>query len=168
MIAIRPITPESWNSFRDTRLAALRDSPTAFGSTFARESLFSDDEWEKRAAQWTSATAAGFLAWDDQSPCGIVAGSADSVDAARAHLYSMWVSPTHRNRGVGRLLVNAVLDWTQTRGVAVVRLSVTSINHSAIAFYTRLGFEMTADTEPYPNDPAIFEHVMIRRQSPSP
>jgi ribosomal protein S18 acetylase RimI-like enzyme len=40
-------------------------------------------------------------------------------------------------------------------------LTVTSVNHGAIRFYERLGFRKTGKTEPYPNDPAIFEYEML-------
>jgi ribosomal protein S18 acetylase RimI-like enzyme len=37
---------------------------------------------------------------------------------------------------------------------------VTSNNHAAIEFYERMGFSMTGNTEPYPNDPLIIEYEM--------
>ena len=39
---------------------------------------------------------------------------------------------------------------------------VTSANLAAISFYQRLGFIRTGRTEPYPNDPAIFEYEMSK------
>jgi GNAT superfamily N-acetyltransferase len=39
----------------------------------------------------------------------------DQEDATRTHLVSMWTAPTHRQRGIGRLLVNEVLDWARLR-----------------------------------------------------
>jgi len=39
-------------------------------------------------------------------------------------------------------------------------LMVTSNNDPAIRFYERLGFTKTGRTEPYPNDPNIFEYEM--------
>ena len=47
------------------------------------------------------------------------------------------------------------------RGIDELILTVTSVNNGAIRFYERLGFRMTGRTEPYPNDPAIFEHEML-------
>jgi ribosomal protein S18 acetylase RimI-like enzyme len=40
-------------------------------------------------------------------------------------------------------------------------LMVTSVNPGATRFYQRLGFCKTGKTEPYPNDPAIFEYEMM-------
>jgi hypothetical protein len=64
MIALKPITLESLDSFRKVRLRALRDSPSAFGSTYAKESQLSNLDWENRATQWNSGRSVAFLAWD--------------------------------------------------------------------------------------------------------
>jgi len=100
---------------------------------------------------------------EDGVPCGIAGGLLDTVDptdAVRAHLVSMWTASTHRQRGVGRLLVDAVAAWARLRGVNTLLLSVVSTNEAAISFYLRLGFTMTGKTEPYPNDPALIEYEM--------
>jgi ribosomal protein S18 acetylase RimI-like enzyme len=81
-------------------------------------------------------------------------------DSTRAQLVSMWTAPAHRQRGVGRLLVNEVLNWASSRNALTLLLMVTSNNEPAIRFYERLGFTRTGRTEPHPNDPAVFEYEM--------
>jgi ribosomal protein S18 acetylase RimI-like enzyme len=162
MIRIAQISPASLHAFRDTRLRALQDTPTAFGSTYARESQLTDADWQRRIALWNSERSISYLAWDDDKPCGIVAGMIHPDDSIKADLLSMWVAPTHRRRGVGRMLVDGVLAWARSRHVQSMRLCVTCNNVSAIQFYERLGFAQTGNTEPYPNDPALVEFEMIR------
>jgi ribosomal protein S18 acetylase RimI-like enzyme len=99
---------------------------------------------------------------DEDTACGIAGSFLDQNEATRAHLISMWTAPSHRQRGIGRLLVNAVLNWARGRNVRVLELMVTSNNESAIRFYERLGFTRTGRTEPYPNDPAVIEYEMWR------
>lgn len=104
----------------------------------------------------------GFLALDQGTACGIAGSFLDQNDPANAHLISMWTAPTHRRQGVGRLLVNAVLNWARGRNARILQLMVTSNNEPAIRFYQRLGFTRTGRTEPYPNDPAVIEYEMSR------
>jgi ribosomal protein S18 acetylase RimI-like enzyme len=162
MIAIVPVTKRNALAFKETRLRALSDSPLAFGSTYAKESQLSDEEWFSRATQWSGKTSALFLAMDQNSPCGIAGSYLHAQDAAQAQLISMWTAPSHRKRGVGRLLVQQILAWAQLRNVRTLRLMVTSVNEPAMGFYERLGFTRTGRTEPYPNDSSILEYEMSR------
>jgi ribosomal protein S18 acetylase RimI-like enzyme len=163
MLNLQPITPAVAATFKAVRLRALLDTPTAFGSTHAKEIQLSDSDWQSRAVQWNGDRSVGYLAVDDQEPCGIAASFLDSNDAAKAHLISMWVAPTHRKRGVGKRLIDAVIEWARSRHAHTLCLMVTSNNQVAMRFYERLGFVRTGRTEPYPNDPALVEYEMHRR-----
>jgi len=163
MIALEPITPKNALIFKAVRLRALRDTPNAFGSTYAMESQLTGGDWIKRAVEWSGERSAGFLAMDGDTACGIAGSFLDQDDATRAHLVSMWTAPTHRQRGIGRLLVNELLEWARLRGARTLQLMVTSNNEAAILYYQRLGFALTGRTERYSNDPALIEYEMSRR-----
>src|SRR5690348_9050897 len=113
MVIIKPISSETVASFRAVRLAALQDTPSAFGSTYANESRLSDAEWEQRVLQWNGDRSICYLAWNGDEPCGIAAGFLDRDDATKAYLVSMWVASSHRRQGVGRLLVKGIIDWAR-------------------------------------------------------
>ena len=99
---------------------------------------------------------------DEDTVCGIAGSFLDQNDPKRAQLLSMWTAPTHRARGIGRLLVNEVLSWARGRNARILLLMVTNNNEVAIRFYQRLVFTRTGRTEPYPNDPAVIEYEMSR------
>jgi ribosomal protein S18 acetylase RimI-like enzyme len=152
MITLVPITPRNAMLFKMVRLQALQESPGAFGSAYARESQFSDAEWSERIQRWNGDKGVGFLAMDLAVPCGMAGGLLDEDHPSRVQLVSMWTAPSHRRRGVGRLLVNEVLSWARGRAAETLTLMVTSGNEPAIRFYERLGFVQTGRTEPYAND----------------
>ena len=56
---IERVTAENALVFKDVRLRALKEFPTAFSSTFAKESQISDEEWIQRAVRWSSDGAVG-------------------------------------------------------------------------------------------------------------
>jgi ribosomal protein S18 acetylase RimI-like enzyme len=160
--ALLTIAPSNVMQFKAVRLAALQDSPTAFGSTYAKESKLTDADWLARSKRWAGDTAIGCLAIDSHHPVGILLCTMDERDPTRAEAISMWVAPTHRRRGVGQMLIDAIVNWCRKKDVQMLTLMVTNSNAVALAFYRRLGFEMTGRTEPYPNDPALFEYEMCR------
>ena len=162
MIVLESITVQNADVFKEVRLRALRDTPSAFGSTYERESQFPEEEWIARAARWNGERGIGFLAMDGHNACGIAGSFLIPEDPARALLLSMWTAPTHRRQGVGRMLVDEVIRWARSRGANILLLMVTSVNESAMQFYERLGFRRTGRTEPYPNDPALIEFEMAR------
>jgi len=161
MIRLDRISPENALAFKTVRLRALQDSPTAFGSTFAREAPLSDEEWLQRSHRWISDGSIGYLAFDGEFCCGLVACYTEESNAESGHIISMWVDPGSRRAGTGRALIEALIAWVSSRGLRQLRLMVTSVNTGAIGFYERLNFGMTGRTEPYPNDPAIVEYEMI-------
>ena len=161
-ITIERITQSNLSAFKEIRLRALQDTPQAFGSTFARESQFTETEWLERAKRWDGETGIGFLAIDNGHECGIAGGLIDADDRTRVVLVSMWTAPTHRRSGIGRALVDHVLGWARGREARTLRLMVTSGNEPAIRFYEKLGFARTGRTEPYPNDPGLIEYEMSR------
>jgi ribosomal protein S18 acetylase RimI-like enzyme len=163
MTHIELITLENAFVFKAVRLAALLDSPWAFGGTYAKESQLSDAEWAARARKWNGEGCAGFLAMDGETVCGIVSATPDDLDATRvAWVEAMWVAPAHRKNGVGRMLIEFIFAWARARGLVSLKLMVTSSNDRAIGFYRRLGFAETGVTEPYPNDPSLIEIEMLR------
>ena len=166
MPALEPITPTNVLLYKSIRLAALLDSPTAFGSIHAGESQLTDADWLQRATNLNGDRAIGYLATDAGTACGIAVGLLDEHDPDQADLVSMWVAPTHRRCGIGRSLIETIAAWASARGARTLKLMVTSNNDSAIEFYARNGFSMTGNTEPHPNDPALFEYEMSRLLSP--
>lgn len=162
MIVIEPITPQNASIFRATRLRALQDTPNAFGSTYAKESQLTDDDWVTRARNWKGEKSILYLAMDARNAIGIAGSYLDQKDPTRAHLISMWTAPTHRHQGIGRLLVDEIINWATLHEAVTLQLMVTSSNEPAILFYRRLGFGFTGHIEPYPNDPGLVEYQMSR------
>jgi ribosomal protein S18 acetylase RimI-like enzyme len=162
MITLHPLTPQNALIFKAARLRALQDAPLAFGSTYARESQFTDADWVARTTKWDGDRGRMYMAMEAGAVLGIAGSYLDEDDPTKAHLISMWTSPTHRQQGIGRLLVNTLIDWARLRHARTLQLMVTSSNDPAISFYSRLGFALTGKTEPYPNDPALIEYEMSR------
>jgi ribosomal protein S18 acetylase RimI-like enzyme len=131
MITVRPAAPADWQAVRSVRLAALLDSPEAFGGSYADSAARSEEEWQA----WPR-NGQAFLAFDGDEPLGMVA-SWDSPDTPGVTtLISMWVTPQARGRGVADALVDALVSST----TQTVELNVYDSNPRARAFYLKYGF----------------------------
>jgi len=154
------IRPAEWESFRDTRLRALADSPSAFGSSLARERDRQEAEWRTRLGRPDGAI---FAAREGSAWFGLAGSYLDEEDPSVAWVVSMWVAPEARRRGVGRQLVESCVDWARERGATEVRLWVTRGNDPARTLYEAAGFEPTGATQPLPSDPSLEEDELSLR-----
>jgi ribosomal protein S18 acetylase RimI-like enzyme len=159
-IALEKLTPANALVFKTVRLRALQESPRSFSSTYAKESAFPDDEWMARSVRWSRDGFISYLAFDGPIACGMVGCTSEGQEPQCAHVVSMWVDPTYRRAGVGTILIDALRAWAKNRRLLELTLKVTSVNQPAIKFYERLGFRMTGETSPYPNDLNIMEYKM--------
>lgn len=167
-IYIRKMQATDGGIYKAVRLLSLQESPLAFGSTYAEESTFSDQDWDGRAKGLTVPEATGLLAFERESVCGIVRGGPDEQDPKIGWVASMWVDPTVRRRGVGRLLLHELVEWGRGRKLKELKLEVTSRNGPAIRLYERSGFRATGRTVPYPNDASMVEIEMVLRLDGEP
>jgi ribosomal protein S18 acetylase RimI-like enzyme len=162
MISLEPITVQNAMRFKEIRLRALQDAPSAFSSTHAKESQLSDAAWIERASQWSGEHSVAYLAIDGDISCGIGAAFINQENEACAQLVSMWVAPSHRRLGIASSLVEAIVKWARLRRVRSLRLLVTSGNEAAIKLYEHLGFTMMGSIAPHANDPSLDDCEMSR------
>ena len=136
-VTIRRLTPDDWQDWRDLRLFALEESPSAFGASLAFWQDATEDRWRSRLVD----VALNLLAVDDATgaPLGQASGIAADGDG-RAELISMYVHPVARGTGVGVALIDAVAAWAAGDGATELVLSVKRDNHIARRLYLRVGF----------------------------
>jgi ribosomal protein S18 acetylase RimI-like enzyme len=156
--SVRRLGPDEWTTWRDARIAALTDAPEAFGSSLEREAAYDEGRWRawmdparglKAVVIANLSTVAGAIgAWVPEERNGAV------------ELYSMWVSPSWRGRGVGDALIAEALAWSREQGRERVDLWVVGGNAAARRLYERHGFSVTDETQPHPRDPSVIECVM--------
>jgi GNAT superfamily N-acetyltransferase len=116
------------------RLRALADTPDAFGSTLEEERHHGQAEWLGWILGWEGATNRLFVATDRDEWLGLAVGSRTGDDPV-ANVYSMWVDASVRRTGIGRRLLDEVVEWSRSIGVNELELAVTSSNRGAVRFY---------------------------------
>ena len=134
-LTIRRLLPVDAAAYRDCRLDGLRSNPEAFGSSYERES---PEPLEWFANRLENSHVFGAIGND------MVAGTAALAvhSGKRSHiglLWGMFVREEYRRLGIGRKLVQAVVDVAREH-VEVVQLAVISENVAARRLYESFGF----------------------------
>jgi ribosomal protein S18 acetylase RimI-like enzyme len=159
--AIIRLQPDDVARYRAIRLEALTNHPEAFVSAPENFAKRSDEELRRTLSELTifgAETASGDLA-------GIVAFLRNEglKERHRGWMIQVYVRAEHRGNGVGRMLVEHLIEHARHH-VLQVHLGVWSENLPAIRLYERLGFEIYG-TEPrylFVNGRFIDEHLMVR------
>ncbi|MEU4421814.1 GNAT family N-acetyltransferase [Actinoplanes sp. NPDC024001] len=155
-ISVRRLGPDDWRVWRAARLAALAEAPHAFGSSLAKEQQYQEGDWRDwldpgRGLKAVAGDLAGMIgAWVPEDRGGAV------------EIYSVYVAPAWRGRGVGDLLVGEALAWARENGHERVDLWVVDGNASAAGLYLRHGFRATDEVQPLPSNPDLVERIMSR------
>lgn len=139
-MTIRRLRAADAAAFRTVRLRALRDSPTAFGSSYHEES---GQPLEWFAARLETGGALMFGGFVDGVLAGIAAvvREAAAKERHRAEIRSMFVAPEYRGRGLAAALLGHALAAADAMpGVWQVTLTVTAGNVAAQRLYEAHGF----------------------------
>jgi len=142
---IQRINTTEWERLRKIRLAALKDAPDAFGSTFEGAATLSKESWKEQID-----TLPTFVAVLRGSDSGIVRCAPRPGQMAAADLISMWVAPDARGVGISSALIDTVINWSRSEGYARLLLDVSEHNNFAISLYEREGFRATGITSRFP------------------
>jgi ribosomal protein S18 acetylase RimI-like enzyme len=162
-IFIRQLRQADAEAYRALRLSGLAESPEAFGSDFATESASPVEAFAKTLE--TLYVAGAF----DGDRLVAVTGFRQldrEKTRHRGDIWGVYVAPEARGKGIGRRLLEHVIDHARGR-VRQVHLSVTTTNAPAVALYEYLGFTRYG-TEPRSllvNGRYLDEYLMVLRFS---
>ena len=115
-LAAKPRTPEDYASF----IGAQLEDPDKIV-------LVADDNGDVVGYAYAAAEGYDYMAL--RGPAGV--------------LHDIIVDPKHRGRGVGRLLLEAALEFLRSRGAPRVVLSTAERNEAAQRLFARMGFRRT-------------------------
>ena len=135
-IDIRRVMPADAALYRNVRLEGLEHHPEAFGASFETERAQPDSFFAERLAG-----SEVFGAFKASELLGIVGLRVlpGLKEAHKGQLWGMYVRPQARQTGVGRRLVDMLLEAARPR-VELVQLSVWQANAAARRLYESFGF----------------------------
>jgi ribosomal protein S18 acetylase RimI-like enzyme len=136
----------AWKEYKELRLAALKNEPQAFGSSYERESAYPDEEWQERLKEAAEGKRHIFFARLDEKLVGMVAGGRDYEESNSnvAYIWGLYIDASLRRKGIAKLLMSKVLEeLSKDRGIQTIRLEANVEQESAVKLYESLGFKKT-------------------------
>jgi len=144
---VRKLIEADAEAFFALRLQGLKDSPSAFGSTYEEEAARGVDFVKERFRTAHKRDNNPIFGAFERDKLGGVVGLFQYEQAKKRHrsmLWGMYVAPTARRSGAGRLLCQAAVDHVREslKDVEFIDLVVESSNHPAKSLYSSMGFRI--------------------------
>jgi ribosomal protein S18 acetylase RimI-like enzyme len=146
-VSVVALGPPDWRDLRAIRLEALRSEPAAYSSSYEETLEWSDEDWRRRL---TNDHRLHLLARVQNRPIGIVGGylGSDEGDDSVAEVFGMYVTSEYRGRGIGRLLLTALIDHLSALPqISMIRLGVTEMQDPARTLYESVGFQVVGKAD---------------------
>lgn len=140
-VIIRLARPEDAGAYRELRLEALKNHPTAFGADYEEILSRPESYWQERL-NLNDEEEALFLAEYEGQLIGMT-GIYRSLSPRHKHQTTVWgvyVRNGWRGFHIAEALIRNCLEWARGKGVVIARLGVAANNRSAIRCYERCGF----------------------------
>ncbi|MEH1812058.1 MAG: GNAT family N-acetyltransferase [Nostoc sp.] len=140
---VKKLTKYDAEDYRQIRLEALDKNPDSFGTTYQEEVIKTIEQFRDRIPVDNNNFILG--CFEDKNLIGIVAFHQESRIKLwhKAYLSSMYVQQEYREKGVGKLLLNELIERPKSiNEVEILLLDIVKKNVLAKALYLSLGFQI--------------------------
>ena len=143
-VEIVKLTSEDWAKYKSIRLRALKEEPTAFGTSYEEALRRSDDHWKESLAKDDNKNTWHLFASYNGEIVGTANARCESGDKIGhlATIFGVYVAPEARNGGVALSLMKALIKEIESnQRITKIKLTVSSTQDPARRLYERLGFK---------------------------
>jgi ribosomal protein S18 acetylase RimI-like enzyme len=164
-VQIIELSIRKWQDYRDLRLAALRESPQAFGSKYEEQVDKPDEYWKSRLEEAAKGTSRWLLfARQGHKLIGMIGAFRDENNGLEAEIISMYVIPDARGKGIASLMMRGILMVLKDNGICVVRLGVNLDQPAAVHIYQKFGFEIKSVEQGLMGDGLEYDVARMEKQ----
>jgi GNAT superfamily N-acetyltransferase len=136
--SIRSFLPEEADAYKAMRLEALQTDASMFGSSYARESAFTEEQWLERIIN-PNAGCMGLYCNDEL--IGITGVMIDSERPDVAQMTQSYIRKAYRGKGLYEMLYKTRIAWARERKVRCIEVGHRAGNTVVEAACRRFGFK---------------------------
>ena len=146
-IVIREASLADAIQFRELRLEALQDTPTAFPADYLTNASQPPSYWQDRLKEEEGAII--FFAEHEHRLIGMmgIARGRSPKTKHSADIWGVYIRPEWRGLHIAEALIETCIEWAKSRDVNIIKLGVITASTSAVRCYQRCGFTIYG-TEP--------------------
>ncbi len=167
-IVIMSLSPEEWQKYKNIRLEALQKEPTAFANTYDDEIKYEDKKWiEILEKSKNRDTEIALFAKDGDQIIGFIGAFWVTKEKLKhvAHIYGTYVDSAYRGQGVGKMLMEAVINKLKSLShIKKIKIEVNSQNTPAFNLYQKVGFKVIGKAEKELKVNGVFYDEIIMEQ----
>ncbi len=160
-INVAELTKNSWQRFRDIRIASLKSDPEAFGGNFEQIIQQTQADWEEKFQTQVPVVAT----YQSRDIALMVIENLQGDFGTTCWIGGCWVQPEFRGQGIMRKMFEYVDAKAESKSWRVQGLGVWVTNYAAIAAYEAIGFISKGEPKPSTSKPGMFYQRMIRSTS---
>ena len=104
---------------------------------------YKEMSWEKRKTKLTDKSEElmiDIVLDDKDSLIGYCISSIDKTNHKAGEIDSVYIEESHRNAGLGKLLINNAIEWLTMKGTTEQKLAVGVGNEKVLDFYRQFNF----------------------------
>lgn len=138
-VTIRPMCPQDWDAVHAIYAAGIATGEATFESEPPTWEAF--DGGRLPGHRLIAEDAGRVVGWAAVTPVS-------SREVYRGVVeHSIYVAPETHGRGVGRLLLSALIDSTEAAGIWTIQSSIFPENTASLALHRKLGFRVVGTRE---------------------
>jgi len=140
------LEPSRWEEYKNLRLEALKNEPTAFAASYEEKASKEDEYWQNQLKKFQEAQEDSmWFAEADGKLVGMAGWYRNNTEKLRhtATIYAIYTNPEFRGKGIAGRLITSVLNELESKPEIVkIDLNVNTKNEAAANLYKKLGFEV--------------------------
>jgi len=142
-IIVKQVTSLDWQEYKKIRLEALKKESHAFGSSYTKEKERSENEWKVKLAKSENSNSFSFFYAVSKENKFVAIGGAYQDENKQWNIIAIYTKKEVRGQGLGRKIVQSIIDELKTRKVKKAYLCVNTLQTAAQVLYKKNGFRIT-------------------------